>query len=226
MEARFVLNHESGSPQYVARENQGFNTINFAHKQTLTGNLAALGPASSGDVQRSGITFTYAATNPIWAYSCSVPVGNISNSLINGQWQCRLVAEGSTTAAVTFYVFDQANQVPAPSGPVPRLRLTNPDGTVVHSSHASPLKIVEPSVSGSTTMPAGRKYAVSPLLHTMFINYLFNENPVNQMWNFGAAVNGNVITTNYFPYQKRNVDAGFVSLGGTGNYSVLDVTGL
>lgn len=216
MTVKFNVKNQDGAIQFTADQNAGYNTLNMTMRQKIVTNLV---PGST----YSSVTITYNASYPIIAYSCTSPVGHTYNRLSGGQWQATYVAPANLSTQITFYIFDIATSAPEYVGETVRLKLYNPDGSLIYSSKQTPFKIVDWYAQGnSNTYPAGRQYAVSPDLHTLHLT----QYPSLQIWSTGYAINGNTITADGFPYQTSGVNPNYVTLGGGSFYSVLDVTGL
>lgn len=201
--------------------------VAFTLKQKIITNLSNLAPAGSGDVARTGATVTYSASTPLLAFSSTQPVAFLSNAQVGGTWEARFVGPAGSTAQIEVFIFDKAsNTSKPPAGLNYGLELYDGAGGLIYNSHQTPFKLVEFQSYGGT-YPAGRKYAVLPSVHGMFINYIFTANPPNQMWGATFQINGTTITTGSFPYQTKNVPAEWITTGGGATpFSVIDVTGL
>lgn len=227
MTVGFEVYNEAEALQ-VGTGNPALASVNFVLRQKVTTNLAPVSPYTSGDVPRSAVTVSYSANNPIVAFSSDVPVGMVTNSLIGSTWQATFIAQGNTTAQIKVFIFDESGQAAVPAaGQNYGLELFLEDGTTrVYNSHQPPFAIVDWRMVSTTAYQAGRTYAVVPNWHTMLINFDFYADPINQIWSYAASTSGNTVSISKFPWQTKNVDPIFITLGSAGEFSVIDVTGL
>lgn len=201
--------------------------VAFVLKQKLVTNLSYLAPASSGDVARTQASVTYAANTPLMAYRSTQPVAFLTSYKNGSNWTTKFVGPAGATSQIEVFIFDQAPNASKPgTGLNYGLELYDESGGLLFNSHQTPFKLVE-WMAYPGTYPAGRDYAVMPMDHTMFITHIFGQNPPNQMWGDGIAINGREITTSSFPYQTKGVNPEWISIGaGAYPFAVIDVTGL
>ena len=230
MTVGFEAWNEAGTPQVITGAANIETSVNLALRQIINANLTPIAPNVAGDVARSQVTITYAANKPIVAFSSSVLVAFKANRLVNGVWEATYIAEGSTTAAVRFFVFDETATAQAlpPPGQNCGLEVYNGDQTIRYHSAQPPFAIVKWDNYATQTYTAGRSYAVIPAWHGLFSNFIFDGVSARvELWSSGARVNGPTVTIGSFPWAtKPGGGSSQTTLGGTGQYSVIDVTGL